>query len=161
MDELKMPTVEKGWLDSYKVGDRVYLFRRTGWTGEQVEVLTGEIVRATGTRIEVGIVRPGSDGNPEVSSFVYVIRRGKGRSQYREYDGEGREVSTMSSAMTCYPITPAFTAYFTQEVARTKAHRLSRELAHKISKLTTSQLMEVGVEKLQAFLDDVERANDS
>ena len=50
MDELKMPTVEKGWLDSYKVGDRVYLFHRTGWTGEQVEVLTGEIVRTSTSR---------------------------------------------------------------------------------------------------------------
>lgn len=158
MAEPTMPKVEKGWLDSYKVGDRVYLSRHVGWSRHQIEVLTGEIVHATATKIEVAIVRPGPDGKEEVSSFVYIMRRGKGRSKYREYDDEGREISTSSTDMTCHPITPAFTAYFDQEVARTQAYRLSRELAHKISKLTTSQLMEVGVEKLRAFLDDVERA---
>lgn len=157
MSELTMPQVTKGWLDDYKVGDRVYVSRRLGWTGEQVEVLIGKITKATATKI--GVVFVFDEGEERVSNYVHEFRRGRGRSQYREYDGEGRELTTYSSSLTCYPITPEFTAYFDQEQSRSDSMILVNKLVSKLAKMPRNKLANVEAEKLQAFLDEIERAN--
>lgn len=156
----EMPMRERGWLDSHKVGDHVYLFCQTGsFRTPTLDFRRGLITKATKTQIVVVLMRQEQDDSWVATTIEYVFRRGAGRTEWDPYRGEGEQPGDRyrSGRYSCYPITPKFTKYFEALIEENFIEKQAESMSYRLSQVKRSTWVEYGPARMKQLLDELEK----